>query len=489
MPVGRAGKVIVLGQMTALDWTICSVYIVAAMAIGMYFATRSASQEDYLLGGRRMNWVVVGISIFAGGFSSLSFVGMPRAAAYGDYHLYLALLLVPIFVTPVLWFWFIPLYHRLQVLSAYEYLEQRFDRRIRRIGSVLYSLYTIGWSATMLYAIGVILELVLGLTPVQFVVAVVAIGIFATGYTMAGGVRAVIWTDVVQFFIIVISISLLIIAIGEEIPGGWATVWETGRKHDKFQMLDMKWDLRATNFYAACAYGAFVLLAEFAVSQNSVQRYATMPSVSAARRALVINAVSLSVVSLAFFAIGTALFTFYHTGTATGFPAIGREDHLLSYFILTQIPESGLMGLFLAGIFAAGMSSMDGAINSLTSTLASELKALGRNVSVSFDRLSTLLFGLVIVVTALIVGQLDQHVFNIIMKIAGTLMGPLLGVFLLGMMVAKANARGAALGLGAGMLTILVLMPTDVSHWWYGAAGCLPTIVVGAAASRLLTRS
>lgn len=480
-----------MSLLTPLDWMICGIYVAAAIAIGAYFSTRSVSQEDYFLGGRKMNWVVVGVSIFAGGFSSLSFVGIPRVAAYGDYHLYLALLLVPLFVTPILWLWFIPLYHKLQVLSAYEYLEYRFDRRIRRAGSVLYSLYTIGWSGTMLYAIGVVLELVLGLSQMQFAIAVAAIGAFATAYTMAGGVQAVIWTDVVQFFIIIVSVTLLMIAIGEKIPEGWTAVWEVGRAHDKFEMFDMRWDLSHTNFYAALAYGAFVLLAEFAVSQNSVQRYVTMPSVSAARRALVINALSLSAVSLAFFAIGTALFTFYHpaAGGLSGFPDIERQDHLLSYFILTQIPESGLMGLFLAGMFAAGMSSMDGAINSVTATLVSELKAAGRVVDLGFDRRATLLIGLLIVLTALLVGHLDSHVFNIIMKIAGTLLGPLLGIFLLGMMVPWSNAGGAAIGLAAGFATILCLLPTEISHWWYGAVGCIPTVVGGAIASWMLRRA
>jgi len=129
--------------MGILDWLICLGAVAVMFAQGWWFARSQKTTEDYFVGGRAMNWLAVGLSMFATTFSPLSFVGLPREAAYVNYHLFLAILFIPLFAAPIVGWLFVPIYHRLRLTSAYEYLEQRFDPRLRRAGSLLYGLYVL----------------------------------------------------------------------------------------------------------------------------------------------------------------------------------------------------------------------------------------------------------------------------------------------------------------------------------------------------------
>src|SRR4051812_3983677 len=138
--------------MQFLDWTILIGSLAVVLIQGWWFSRKTNTNEDYFVGGRTMPWLAVGLSLFASAFSSLSFIGMPRAAAYEDYHLFLAVLFIPLVVLPLVGWLFVPVYQRLALTSAYEYLERRFNRSLRLAGSLLYALYTIGWMGNILYA-------------------------------------------------------------------------------------------------------------------------------------------------------------------------------------------------------------------------------------------------------------------------------------------------------------------------------------------------
>ena len=124
--------------------------------------------EDYFVGGRRMNWLAVGISMFATSFSSISFLGLPQRGAFQDFSFYLTILLIPLLITPLLWFFFVPLYVRLRVSSGYAYLRLRFNPTVQRVGSLLYCGYALGWMGAMLYAIALTLKSVMDLNDTQY---------------------------------------------------------------------------------------------------------------------------------------------------------------------------------------------------------------------------------------------------------------------------------------------------------------------------------
>lgn len=490
------------------DWIICIGYLAVVVALGLYFARQQHSNEDYFVGGRKMHWLPIGLSIFAGTFSSLSFVGLPREGAYDDWHLLTGILLIPLVVMPIVGWLFVPLYFRLQVTSAYEYLQRRFHPSVRLLASGLFVFYTVGWMGALLKAVGEILQPVLQLTDAQLVYAVIAVGVFATFYTTLGGVKAVVWTDALQAIALGGGmLAVLVLAVGR-IDGGWQTVWQVGNEHHKFDMAHLKLDFQSGNLFAACAFGFFVYLAGHAVHFTAVQRYVSMPTIGAARRALAVNGIMVAVVCAVFFLVGTSVFVFYHPDAATsarGNAAANStnwydelkhtdakqenneknlEDQLLPRFIMSEIPVTGLMGLLLAGLFAAAMSSMDSGINSLTATVVCDwLKK--DEFSLTGSRILTVFFGTLAIGTAVLLQQFDAPVFHTIMTIAGTFLGLMLGVFLLGMLSPRSNTPGALIGVAAGLAIFLVAKFAGMTAWWDGGCTTTATLLVGLFASLL----
>ncbi|HUT95840.1 MAG TPA: sodium/solute symporter [Thermoguttaceae bacterium] len=473
-----------MNTLSWIDWTIFGGYLALVFALGLWFMRGQQTSEDYFLGGRKMSWWAVGVSLFATAFSSISFVAYPREAAYQGFHFFVAILFIPLVITPLLWWLFVPMYVRLGVTSVYEYLELRFNRPIRRLGTILFACYAIGWMGSMLYAVGLIVQTVLGLTEIQLVWTLVAVGLFAMLYTVLGGIQAVIWTDVLQT--ITLGGGMLVVfflALGQ-VDGGWATVVRLGTEHGRFEMFNMELDLAdRSTFYSACAFGLFMYLPGYTTSQVTAQRYVCMPSLAHARRALAIHAVTITLVCLLFFLVGTTLFAYYEQhGGMPDLPA-NKQDQILPLFVTTALGQGGLVGLLVAGLFAAAMSTVDSGINSLTAVVVYDWLS-GRELRVAYSRLLCGLFGISVIGAALVVPYLASNVIGMITTIASTFLGLLLGVYLLGLLVPRANGAGALLGLLAGAGTLgAVILWTDVPHWWYGAFTCLPAFFVGWLAS------
>jgi len=490
---------LLMANLSLIDGLVCLVYVGVVFGLALKSAKGQQDNEDYFLGGRRINWLAVGVSMFATSFSSISFLGLPQKGAYQDFSFYLVILCIPLIITPILWWVFIPMFVRLKVSSGYEYLGRRFGWPVRRIGSVLYCVYAIGWMGTMLYAVALTLQAVMGLSVAQYRWMLVGIGAFATLYTVMGGLRAVIWTDVLQAVVLggaVVAVMLL--AVGR-IDGGWSAFWSIARGHGKFKMFHLDANLlarenftRPNSVFTALAYGVFMYLPGYTVAQNMIQRYVCAGSLSRGRGVAALSAGINMGLGLLFLLVGTALFAFYSQSGGAGMPVAGAElaseDQILPYFASTQLPGIGLVGLILAGLFAAAMSTVDSGINGVTSVIVYDWLA-GRNLPLRLSRLLTALLGVVVIGAALVAPLLGKSVIDIIMIIAGTTLGMLLAVYLLGMLVARANQAGVLFGFAAGLVCLAgVWIFTDIPKWWFGAFAMVPTFVVGAMASLLFAR-
>jgi SSS family solute:Na+ symporter len=502
-----------MGTLSWLDWTIFCGYLVLVFLLGLWFMRGQRTSDDYFVGGRRMNWWAVGVSLFATAFSSISFVAYPREGAYQGLQFFVAILCIPLLITPLLWWLFVPLYVRLRVTSIYEYLEIRFNRSLRRLGTLLFACYAIGWMGSMLYAVGLIIQAVLGLTEAQLAWTLVGVGLFAMLYTVMGGIKAVIWTDVLQTATLGGGMLVVFILALKQIPGGWATVVSVGSEHGRLQVFNWDFDLAdRSTFWSACAFGLFMYLPGYVTSQVTAQRYVCMRGLSQARRALLIHAVVITVVCLLFFFMGTTLFAYYHEvdgppklRQADRLPDLpeDKQDQILPLFVVTALSQAGLVGLLVAGLFAAAMSTIDSGINSLSAVVVCDWLG-GRDIGLGLSRALCGLFGFAVIGAAMLVPALGPNVIGIITVIASTFLGLLLGVFLLGMLVPRANAGGALIGLltGAGALAIVwtlsnrpdwwygAIIPGSwprvfVPHWWYGAFTLIPTFGVGVLASYL----
>lgn len=485
-------------HLSLIDLLVCLAYLAVVFGLALKSAKGQQDNEDYFLGGRRMNWLAVGVSMFATSFSSISFLGLPQRGAYQDFSFYLTILFIPLVITPILWWIFVPMFVRLNVSSGYEYLGRRFGLPAQRLGSALYCIYALGWMGTMLYAVALTLQTVMGLSETQYFWTLVGIGAFATLYTVMGGLKAVIWTDVLQAGILGgVIVVVMILAVGR-IEGGWSAFWQIATEHNKFQMFHLDRNLLAPeNFtgrntvFTAAAFGLFMYLPGYAVSQNMIQRYVCAGSLARGRGIVLLSALINTGMGFLFLLIGTALFAFYNQSGGAGLPVAGaeiaKEDQILPYFVATQLPGLGLTGLILAGLFAAAMSTVDSGINGVTSVIIYDWLA-GRQLPLRISRILTAALGLIVIGAALLVPVIGENVIDIITAIAGTSLGMLLAIYLLGMFVPRANLGGVLIGFAAGLLCLAgVWIFTDIPKWWFGAFTIIPTFVIGAIAGRFFS--
>ncbi len=481
-----------MDQLSAIDWIVCLAYLGVVVGLAVWSMRGQQDNEDYFVGGRRMNWLAVGVSMFATSFSSISFLGLPQRGAYQDFSFYLVILGIPLIITPVLWFFFVPLYARLRVSSGYQYLRLRFGPLVQRVGSLLYCGYALGWMGAMLYAIALTLQGVMHLNPTQYFWMLIGLGAFATAYTAVGGLRAVIWTDVLQAVTLGGAVLVVLVLCVGRIDGGLAGLWQLGSEHGRFTLVHLESNLLAkenfaapNSLYTTGAYVLFMYLPGYAVAQNMIQRYVCAGSVRRGRGVVLLSAAVNATLGLLFMFVGVALFAFYAQPHGAGMPELASQDQILPHFVSTEVAGVGLLGLMLAGLFAAAMSTIDSGINGVASVVVYDWLG-GRQLPLRASRALTVLLGALVIVAALLAPLLGKNVIDIINTIAGTLLGGLLAVFLLGMFAPRANAPGVLIGLATGAVCLVaVIVATDVPKWWYGAFTVFPTLLVGSAASRL----
>jgi solute:Na+ symporter, SSS family len=479
-----------MSQLSMVDWVICLVYLIIIVGLSIFSLRGQRDNEDYFFGGRRMNWFAVGISMFATSFSSISFLGLPQRGAYQDFSFYLVILGILFLITPILWLCFVPLYTRLRISSGYEYLRMRFGPAVQRVGSLLYCGYALGWMGAMLYAIALTLQSVMHLTPTQYLWTLIGLGAFATVYTAIGGLRAVVWTDVLQAVTLGGAVIAVLLLAVSRIEGGWSGLWEIGQANDRFTLFHLDADWLApsnftdsSSFYSALAFVLFMYLPGYAVAQNMIQRYVCAGSLRRGRAVVLLSAGVNATLGLLFLLVGTALFAFYAQPNGLGMPELARQDQILPHFISTQAAGIGLVGLMLAGLFAAAMSTIDSGINGVASVIVYDWLG-GRELPLWASRALTAVLGVLVIVSALLAPQLGDNVINIITTIAGTLLGALMAVFLLGMFAPRTNSAGVLLGLAVGAACLLVVIfRTDIPKWWYGTFTIFPTFFVGLVAS------
>jgi SSS family solute:Na+ symporter len=497
-----------IADVGALDWCVCLSYLIMVVSLGLWFSHDQSSNDDFFLGGRNMHWMPVGLSLFATTMSSNSFVGLPAEGAFGNYHQLLAILFIPFVIVPIVCYWFIPFYKRMGSVSLYEYLERRFNRKIRLFASGVFMFYSAGWMATMLLAVSRILEVVLETeSNTDAILMIVVVGALATLYTAVGGVKAVIWTDTIQAFALGGGLFVLLFVIVSQIDGGWSGLIAVGSEADKFEMFATSGGWGERNLYSACAYGFVIYLGAQVATYGGFQRYVTVDTITDARRSLYVKGLFTLFACTLFFLVGTALYVFYQQSPETletfDKMANGKaKDQLLPHFVVYYATGFGMTGLLLAGLFAAAMSSLDSGINSMTASYVTDWRN-GQEVGVVANRLITFIFGVVVTIAAIILVKVNSPVFDILLAIAGASFGLLLSVLLLGMFCSRANVKGATAGMIAGVVVFcfIRLYTNMVSEgnlqwlgsfaeirnntWWDGLFTTVTSLTVGLSVSYL----
>ena len=477
-----------------LDYTIFVVYLAASVLIGVLFVKEQKSVKDYFLAGRGMGYITVAISVLAALFSGISFLGAP-AEVYAHGMAFILFGASFFIATPITNLVFIPVFHHARTYTAYQYLEERFSVQVRMLSSALFILRVLLWLALATYAPALALEQVTGL-PLWF--TILCTGVLTTIYTALGGMKAVIWTDVMQFIVLIGGQLIILLIAISHVPGGISGVYDLGQAAHKFD-LSLSFDPKVrVTLWGLLLGGAAINLVQMATDQVSVQRYLTAPNVKEAKRALWLKLWLLIPVFLIFYATGIVLWAFYQTkGDPLAAGLITKPDQILPYFVINEMP-AGLPGLLIAAIYAASMSTTSAGINALTTaTLVDFHQRWWRNskdaegVKLNLARWLTFGYGILVMVLAFVVERLGS-LLEASNKAIGMVGGPLLGLFLLGILVQRANTIGAITGWVAGVVALVPVcffsesfLWLKTSFLWYGVIGCGVTMLIGWLASLL----
>jgi SSS family transporter len=467
-----------------IDLAIVIVYLLAVTALGMWFRRGSQNAREYFLGGRTAPWWALAFSIVATETSTLTIIGTP-AISYGGNLTFLQLVFGYLLGRLLIVLLFLPGYFRGDFLTAYALIEKRFGVRARAVAATTFLVTRAVAEGVRVSAIALVVSVVLGTSERLAVLVVIALTVL---YTLEGGMKAVIWTDVAQLLLYLTGSAVTFWVLLHRIPGGWSEVTQVAAAAGhKLQVFDFSfhWATKYT-FWSGLIGGAFLTMASHGTDQTIVQRLLAARNQRDSRRALLASGVVVFVQFTLFLLIGVLLYVF-----AQHAPLLApgeRTDRILPMFLVREMPP-GLAGLLLASIVAVAMSNASGSLNSLAASSILDFSRLrGRDAEpANFLRISrriTLAWGLVLMAFGFVKwGPLLEAGLTV----AALPLGSLLGLFLLGTLDRRANARGALVGMFVGLATIpCVFRFTSVAFTWYVLIGSCATFAAGALVSRLL---
>jgi len=462
-----------------INWTTLILYLGLMILMGFYFSRRGESTEDYFLAGGRIPWWAAGISIYGTQLSAITFMAIPAIVYATDWRLALGTIMI-LGIVPIIVNYYLPFFRRMNITTAYEFLEARFNVYVRSLGSLTFILLQLGRMGVVLYLPAIAISSVTG---IDLVLCIAVMGVFATIYTVLGGIEAVIWTDVVQVVVLMGGAVACIFVALANIDGGVSEVVRIGMEQNKFLLFDWRWDYRELVFWVAIVGFFFLNLISYTSDQVIIQRYLTVKTEKDAARSLWTNGLITLPGIFIFFGLGTTLFVYYLTNPVE--ISSSKADEILPYFVVAELPV-GVAGLVISGLFAASMSSLDSSMNSIATAYITDfhkrfLPVKSDSEYLKMAKYVTVLMGAFGTLTAIWIASTDvDFIFDFFQEILGVIGGSLGGVFALAVFTKRANATGAITGTLCGaLITILVKNFTDVNGYLYGAIGVISCFLIG----------
>ena len=469
------------------DWLVIGIYLAAMLGIGLHFYLREkrASTADFFVGGRSIPFWAAGISLYATNTSSISFIAIPAKAFETNWQ-YLTNNLVAVVGLIFVATWVVPLLRRLELVSVFSYLEIRFHPAIRMIASALAILMQIGSRmSVVLFLPALAISTITGLDVVWSIWIMGGITIL---YTAMGGMKAVIWTDFVQVFVLFGGALLAIAYCVMSLDGGVTEFMQVAAAEDKTRLFDFSFDLTQATVWGFIFLVLFDVVLTFPKDQVLMQRVLSTKSDKEAGRSIWIFGLIMIPGGFMFYMIGTALYAFYKAHPERMNPMLSI-DATFPLFIAAELPV-GVTGLIIAGIFAAAMSTLSSIINSVATMVSVDFyDRLARNPtprqSVVFAELVTVGAGLVGIGAALVLAQFDiRSLFDVSIELAGLLGGGFAGAYTLGMFTRRANSPGVAIGIGSAIVLTTLAWAFDLVHsYFYLGLSIMLCIVIGYVAS------
>ncbi|KAJ8683303.1 hypothetical protein QAD02_019095 [Eretmocerus hayati] len=451
-----------------IDYTLFSGLLGLSLVIGVYFGffSKQDSTDEYLYGGKKMSYVPVATSILASLLSGITFLGIPTETyVYGSQVLvgsfgYMLSCATSAYI-------FLPGFHDLKLCSCYEYLGLRFSRSVRTLASFLYTISLLLYIPIVIYVPSLAFSQVTGyklhtIAPMFSLVCII--------YTTMGGVKAVVWTDTIQF-IFTVGGLFTVLAIGLNSVGGFSQVWKIAEEGGRLEIID--WNpnpFERNNFWSMMIGGYFTMTGRFGAGQKFVQRFLAIEKKVDVQKAVGLMALGWFVLNLSCILTGLIVYAKYHGCDPLTAKLIQRTDETLPFYVMDVAGHiSGLPGVFLAGLVSSALSTMSASLNSLSGIIYNDFIDVWINDGPKKDtnaakmmKVISVLIGVITVAMVFIIEKLGT-IFEMANKLSSVVDGPLLALFLLGFLVPCVGKRGALWGTVIGF-TVMTSYVMNV-HW------------------------
>jgi len=439
------------------DQLVVVVYLLAMVGLGAYFLRKSRTVEGFCVGSRSMPGWALGLSILGTYLSSISFLAYASDAYQSNWSRFVFSLTIP-FVCLVATLVFVPLYRKKLRISAYQYFEERFRPWARSYAAVSLVLLQLGRVGAVLYYVAVALSEFVG---VDVRLIILSLGVAVTIYTVLGGIEGVVWTDVVQVFVLLGGALVCVGILLFSMPEGPGQILSLGSEENKFGLGGWSLNLALPVFWVIFIYGLVENLKNFGVDQNYIQRYLAARSDREAKKALWTGGLIYVPVSALFLFIGTALFAYYsvHSGKLpANLHDPANADRVFPFFIVTQLPV-GVRGLLIAAILAAAMSTVDSSLNSSATVCVVDFyrryfkRGASDRKSLLAMRVVTVVLGLLGTAAALAMIR-AKSALDVWWQVSAIFGGGMLGLFLLGLLIKRAGHISALSGVIVSIVVI-----------------------------------
>ncbi len=464
-----------------IDHSVVAVFMIGMLAVGAYLAKREKSSQDYFRGGKRIAWWASGLSMFATGASAVSLMAMPGKAFSSDWIYFSTSIYAIITILPLSMYLYMPIARRLEVATANEYLERRYNIFLRMAGSVIWSFLQIfGRMAALMILPAIAISSIAGI-PIEN--SIIIMGVITTCYVFLGGLESVIWTSVLQAIVMLVAVAACFLWAIAGLDMSFSDGWSTIQAADKLHMFD--WNI---SLVEPCVLILFlnVLVGTLGMigDQNYIQRIQCTPNEKETKKAILMSLAVAVPLNAVLFGLGTVLFLYYMEKPEMLSPAV-KSDGIFPLFAAQNLPI-GLAGLVIAAILAATMSTLSSALNSVANIGVEDFyrrfkKDATDHSCVILGRILTVGLGVFGTVAALFLAKTNlTSIWDLCMVIFGVLIGAITGIYTLGIFTKRANSIGAIAGLTASLAaTYYAMNYTHLHFLTYPVVGVVVCYLVG----------
>ncbi|MEM0995036.1 MAG: sodium/solute symporter [Bacteroidota bacterium] len=466
-----------------LNWTILIIYVSLNLVLGIVLSKNVKTADDFYVGRRTTPWWAIGISVFATYVSALTFLGAPAWSYNTSFSVVALHINYPIVIFVVISF-FLPFFFNSGVASIYDYQEKRFGEKSRIVISAIFLLTRLLITAAILYGTSLVIAYITGM---NVVVAIVVVTIIALIYTLLGGITAVIWTDVLQTIILMTGVGIIVYALFTEMPNSMMETLAQLKAQGKLNAIDLSVDFtKEATIWAGIIGMTLFHITVYGADQMMVQRVLASKNIGDAKKSFLVMGFAAFLIYFLFLLLGVLFYAYYN-----GKPFENSNLIILEFVNEYNLP--GLMGIIVAAIVAASMSSLDSFFNSMATIATVDFyeKYFRTNESpehyLTATRWFTVIWAVIIMIPAIIYTQTDASILKLISEIGAYFVGAKLAMFGLGFFSKHTTEKGLLLGVLGGLISVIIISKTTAIAWpWFCLIGGAINIAIAIPASILL---